>query len=81
VKWATNCADPRPAFCAMGFTNSGSASRAFTTVSCTSFTEIAAVVSHGPIKERVVPPKEIDRVVERKKRFEVNPRKHTYEEA
>ena len=42
---------------------------------------VAAVVSHGLIKERVVPPKEIDRAVGRKKRFEVNPRKHTYEEA
>ena len=41
---------------------------------------VAAVVSHGLIKERAVPPKEIDRAVERKKRFEVNPRKHTYEE-
>jgi phage-related protein len=41
----------------------------------------AAVVSHGLIKERVVPPKEIDRAVERKKRFAVNPRRHTYEEA
>jgi phage-related protein len=42
---------------------------------------VAAVVSHGLIKERAVPPKEIDRAVERKKRFEVNPRRHTYEEA
>ncbi len=42
---------------------------------------IAAVVSHGLVKERVVPPKEIDRAVERKKRFEANPAKHTYEEA
>jgi phage-related protein len=42
---------------------------------------VAAVVSHGLIKERVVPPKEIDRAVERKKRFEVNPRRHTYGEA
>ena len=41
----------------------------------------AAVVSHGLVKERVVPPKEIDRAVERKKRFEANPAKHTYEEA
>jgi hypothetical protein len=40
----------------------------------------AAVVSHGLAKERVVPPKEIDRAVERKKRFEANPAKHTYEE-
>jgi phage-related protein len=42
---------------------------------------IAAVVSHGLVKERVVPPKEIDRAVERKKRFEANPQRHTYEEA
>ena len=42
---------------------------------------VAAVVSHGLIKERVVPPIEISRALERKKRFEVNPRKHTYEEA
>ena len=40
----------------------------------------AAVVSHGLVKERVVPPKEIDHAVERKKRFEANPAKHTYEE-
>ena len=42
---------------------------------------IAAVVSHGLVKERVVPSKEIDHAVERKKRFEANPAKHTYEEA
>jgi phage-related protein len=42
---------------------------------------VAAVVSHGIAKERVVPPKEIDRAVGRKKRFEANPAKHTYEEA
>ena len=41
----------------------------------------AAVVSHGPVKERVVAPKEIDRAIERKKRFEANPPLHTYEEA
>jgi len=41
---------------------------------------VAAVVSHGLIKERVVPPKEIDRAVERKKLFELNPQKYTYEE-
>jgi len=40
----------------------------------------AAVISHGLVKERVVPPKEIDRAVERKRRFEANPSKHTYEE-
>lgn len=42
---------------------------------------IAAVVSHGLVKERVVPLKEIDRAVERKRRFEANPGRHTYEEA
>jgi len=42
---------------------------------------VAAVVSHGLAKERAVPSKEIDRAVERKKRFEANPAKHTYEEA
>jgi phage-related protein len=40
----------------------------------------AAVVSHGLVKERVVPPKEIDRAVVRKIRFEGNPPLHTYEE-
>ena len=41
----------------------------------------AAVVSHGLVKERVVPPKEIDRAIARKKRFEANPSRHTLEEA
>ena len=41
---------------------------------------LAAVVSHGLVKERAVPPKEIDRAVERKKRFEAHPQRHTYEE-
>jgi len=40
----------------------------------------AAVVSHGLVKERVVPAKQIDRAVERKNRFEANPPRHTYEE-
>lgn len=37
---------------------------------------IAAVVSHGIVKERAVPPKEINRAIERKKLFELNPGKH-----
>jgi phage-related protein len=41
---------------------------------------MVAVVSHGLVKERVVPPKEIDRALERKKRFEADPPRHTYEE-
>ena len=42
--------------------------------------DIAAVLGHGIIKESAVPPKEIERTIERKKRFEANPNKHTYEE-
>jgi len=42
---------------------------------------IAAGVSHGLVKERVVPTKEIDRAIERRRRFEANPQRHTYEEA
>jgi len=41
---------------------------------------VAAVLSHGIIKEDRVPPIEIDRAVERKKSFEMNPKAHTYEE-
>ncbi|HEV2690229.1 MAG TPA: type II toxin-antitoxin system RelE/ParE family toxin [Bryobacteraceae bacterium] len=41
---------------------------------------IAAVVSHGLVKERTVPPIEIERAIERKKRFVVNPRRHSYDE-
>src|SRR5262245_9179612 len=41
---------------------------------------VVAVVSHGLVKERVVPPKEIDQAIERKRRFAINPAKHTYEE-
>jgi phage-related protein len=40
----------------------------------------AAVVSHGLAKERAVPPREIDRALERKRRFLANPAAHTYEE-
>ncbi|RJP40657.1 MAG: type II toxin-antitoxin system RelE/ParE family toxin [Phycisphaerales bacterium] len=39
---------------------------------------VAAVVSHGIEKERAVPAKEIDRAVERKRRFERRPEKHTF---
>lgn len=36
------------------------------------------VVSHGIRKERRVPPIEIERAIERKKRFEANPGQHTF---
>ncbi|MDO8518879.1 MAG: type II toxin-antitoxin system RelE/ParE family toxin [Deltaproteobacteria bacterium] len=40
----------------------------------------AVALSHGVIKERVVPPKDIDRAVERKKKFERDPKRHTHQE-
>ncbi len=40
----------------------------------------AAVVSHGLVKEAEVPAKEIERAIERRRKFEKNPRVHTYEE-
>lgn len=36
------------------------------------------VVSHGLTKERAVPPKEIDRAVERRKRFIADPKSHAF---
>ncbi len=41
---------------------------------------IAAVISHGIVKEDKVPPKEIERAIERMMKFERNPETHTYKE-
>lgn len=41
---------------------------------------VAAVVSHGIMKEQKVPPKEVDLAIKRKRQFEQAPRQHTYEE-
>ncbi len=41
---------------------------------------LAAVVSHGIVKEDRVPPVEIDRAMERRRRFETTPNKHTHKE-
>ena len=41
---------------------------------------IAAVLAHGLVKERVVPPEAIDEAIKRKQRFEQNPAVHTYQE-
>lgn len=41
---------------------------------------VAAVLSHGITKERLVPAKEIDKAIENKNRFTANPEGHTYEE-
>jgi hypothetical protein len=38
------------------------------------------VVSHGLVKEREVPAKEIELAIRRKAAFFLNPRDHTYEE-
>ena len=38
------------------------------------------VLSHGLVKEREVPSKEIDKAVKRMRKFETNPKQHTYEE-
>ena len=40
---------------------------------------IAAVVSHGITKERAIPANEIEKAVERKKKFVQNPVRHTLE--
>ena len=40
----------------------------------------AAIVSHGLLKEREVAPRQIDEAIERKRKFEANPKRHTYEE-
>ncbi len=42
--------------------------------------DIAAVLSHGLVKERQVPEKEIDRAVENRRKFEKNPEQHTHAE-
>ena len=40
---------------------------------------IAAVLSHGIVKEGVVPPIEIDRAIRNRRNFESDPKAHTYE--
>jgi phage-related protein len=41
---------------------------------------VAAVLAHGLVKEREVPPREIDEAIRRKRRFELDPERHTYKE-
>jgi phage-related protein len=41
---------------------------------------VAAVLSHGIVKEDRVPSIEIDRAIQRRKKFEFDPTAHTYEE-
>jgi phage-related protein len=41
---------------------------------------VAAVLAHGLVKEREVPPREIEEAIRRKRMFESNPERHTYKE-
>ncbi len=38
------------------------------------------VLAHGLVKEREVPPREIEEAIRRKRRFELHPERHTYKE-
>jgi putative component of toxin-antitoxin plasmid stabilization module len=40
---------------------------------------VAAVLTHGLIKEDRLPPKDIERAIRRKQTFEQDPRRHTYQ--
>ena len=40
----------------------------------------AAIISHGIVKEKRVPPAEIDKAIERRNKFESDPNQHTYQE-
>jgi len=39
----------------------------------------AAVLAHGIVKERIVPPADIDKAVKRRKKFEQDPETHSYQ--
>jgi phage-related protein len=41
---------------------------------------VAAVISHGLVKEDAVPQKEISKALERKRKFESDPQRHTHSE-
>jgi phage-related protein len=41
---------------------------------------VAAVLAHGLVKEREVPPREIEEAIRRRRKFESNPEQHTYKE-
>jgi phage-related protein len=44
------------------------------------FHEGIAILSHGLQKEDTVPPREIDRAIQNKRKYIENPKLHTYEE-
>ena len=41
---------------------------------------VAAVLTQGLVKEREVPPREIEEAIQRKRKFELDPERHTYKE-
>lgn len=41
---------------------------------------VAAIVAHGLTKEREVPPRDIEETIRRKRKFELDPQRHTYKE-
>ncbi|SRR6266536_175366 len=41
---------------------------------------VAAVPAHGLVKEREVPPREIEEAIRRRRKFELDPERHTYKE-
>jgi len=43
--------------------------------------QTVAILAHGVIKERVVPARDIDEAIARRKKFDKNPKGHTYQEA
>ena len=43
--------------------------------------KVAAVLAHGLVKEREVPPREIEEAIRRKRKFELDPGRHTYKES
>ena len=42
---------------------------------------VAAVLVHGLVKEREVPPRDIEEAIRRKRKFELDPERHTYKES
>lgn len=42
---------------------------------------VATVLAHGLTKEREVPPREIEEALRRRRKFELDPERHTYTEA
>jgi hypothetical protein len=41
---------------------------------------VTAVLAHGLVKDREVPPREIEEAIRRKRKFELDPERYTYRE-